>query len=101
MPTKEQVVLDIFNAETSEMIGRLENVTNVLINSDSEDEYGYDDSNEEWVLRKRWCYSKKTCEISFDVDNPANNDLKKILGLQPKAPSRILLVKFTFALDVL
>lgn len=49
MPTKEQVALDIFNAETSEMIGRLENVTNVLINSDSEDEYGYDDSNEEWV----------------------------------------------------
>lgn len=63
------------------MIGRLENVTNVLINSDSEDEYGYDDSNEELVLRKRWCYSKKTCEISFDVDNPANNDLKKILGV--------------------
>lgn len=81
MPTKEQVALDIFNAETSEMIGRLENVTNVLINSDSEDEYGYDDSNEEWVLRKRWCYSKKTCEISFDVDNPDNNDLKKILGV--------------------
>lgn len=38
MPTKEQVVLDIFNAETSEMIGRLENVTNVLVNSNSEDE---------------------------------------------------------------
>lgn len=78
MPTKEQVTLDIFNAETSEMVGRLEDVTNILINSDSEDGYGYD-PNEEWFLRRRWRYSKKTCEISFNDDNPANNALKKIL----------------------
>lgn len=77
MPTKEQVTLDIFDAETSEMIGRLEDVTSILIDSDSEDGYGYD-PNEEWFLRKR--YSKKTCEISFNTDNPANNALKKILG---------------------
>lgn len=79
MPTKEQVTLDIFDAETREMVGHLEDVTNILISSDSEDEYGYD-PNEEWFLRKRWCYSKKTCEISFNADNPANNALKKILG---------------------
>ena len=78
MPTKEQVTLDIFNAETSEMIGRLEDVANVLINSDSEDGYRYG-SNEEDFLRKCWCYSTTTCEISFNADNPANNALKKIL----------------------
>mgnify|MGYP006998456278 CR=1 FL=1 len=97
MPTKEQVVLDIFNAETSEMIGRLENVTDLLVNSNSKDEYK-NDPHGEWFSKNHWT---ATFEISFDADNPANNDLKKILGLQPKAPSRILLVRFTFALDVL
>mgnify|MGYP006993859175 CR=1 FL=1 len=77
MPTKEQVVLDIFNAETSEMIGRLENVTNVLVNSNSEDEYK-NDPHGEWFLKNR-CTA--TCEISFDADNPTNNALKKILGV--------------------
>lgn len=77
MPTKEQVVLDIFNAETSEMIGRLENVTNVLINSDSKDEYK-NDPHGELFLKNHWT---ATCEISFDADNPANNALKKILGV--------------------
>lgn len=51
MPTKEQVALDIFNPETSKMIGRLEDVTSVLINSDSEDGYGYD-PNEEGFFEK-------------------------------------------------
>lgn len=80
MPTKEQVALDIFNPETSKMIGRLEDVTSVLINSDSEDGYGYD-PNEEGFLRKFWSRSSTTCEISFNADNPANNALKKILGV--------------------
>ena len=78
MPTKEQVTLDIFDAGTSEMIGRLEDVTNVFINSDSEDVYSHD-PHEECFLRKRWRYSMKTCEISFNADNPANNALEKIL----------------------
>ena len=73
MPIKEQVVLDIFNAETSEMIGRLENVTNVLVNSNSEDEYK-NDPHGELFLKNHWT---STCEISFDADNPANNALKK------------------------
>lgn len=77
MPTKEQVVLDIFNAETSEMIGRLENVTNVLVNSNSEDEKK-NDPHGEWFLKNHWT---ATCEISFDADNLANNALKKILGV--------------------
>lgn len=58
------------------MIGRLENVTNVLVNSNSEDEYKNDLHGE--------CFSKNhrmaTYEISFNTDNPANNDLKKVLG---------------------
>lgn len=77
MPTKEQVALDIFNAETSEMIGRLENVTNILVNSNSKDECK-NDSHGEWFSKNHWT---TTCEISFDADNPANNDLKKILGV--------------------
>ena len=77
MPTKEQVALDIFNTETSEIIGRLENVTNVLVNSNSEDEYKNDPQGE-WFLKNHWT---ATCEISFDADNPANNALKKILGV--------------------
>ena len=77
MPTKEQVALDIFNTETSEIIGRLENVTNVLVNSNSEDEY-INDPHGEWFLKNHWT---ATCEISFDADNPANNALKKILGV--------------------
>ena len=76
MPTKEQVLLDIFNAETSEMIGRLENVTNVLVNSNSEDEYK-NDPHGEWFSKNHWT---ATYEISFNTDNPANNDLKKALG---------------------
>lgn len=77
MPTKEQVALDIFNTETSEIIGRLENVTNVLVNSNSEEEYK-NDPHGEWFLKNHWT---ATCEISFDADNPANNALKKILGV--------------------
>lgn len=76
MPTKEQVVLDIFNAETSEMIGRLENVTDLFVNSNSKDEYK-NDPHGEWFSKNHWT---ATFEISFDADNPANNDLKKILG---------------------
>ena len=71
MPTKEQVVLDIFNAETSEMIGRLENVTDLLVNSNSKDEYK-NDPHGEWFSKNHWT---ATFEISFDADNPANNDL--------------------------
>lgn len=77
MPTKEQVALDIFNAETSEMIGRLGNVTNVLVNSNSDDECK-NDTHGEWFLKNHWT---ATCEISFDADNLANNALKKILGV--------------------
>lgn len=73
MPTKEQVTLDIFNAETSEMIGRLENATNVLVNSNSEYEYK-NDPHGELFLKNHWTV---TCEISFDADNPDNNTLKK------------------------
>lgn len=62
MPTKEQVALDIFNTETSEIIGRLENVTNVLVNSNSEDEYK-NDPHGEWFLKNHWT---ATCEISLE-----------------------------------
>lgn len=59
------------------MIGRLENVTNVLVNSNSEDEYK-NDTHGEWFLKNHWT---ATYEISFDADNLANNALKKILGV--------------------